>query len=73
MFKVHRNIYPPIFSEIFHRRDINYNLRMNSVFAMPNVRSVFHGSESISYLGLIICHIVVLKLTSIVAFKKDIK
>ena len=46
---------------------------MNSVFAMPNVRSVFHGSESILYLGLIISDIVVLKLTSIVAFKKDIK
>ena len=33
MFKVCRNISPPIFSEIFHRRDINYNLRINSDFA----------------------------------------
>ena len=47
MFKVYRNIYPPIFSEIFHRRDIKYNLKINSDFAMPNVRSVVHGTESI--------------------------
>ena len=43
---------------------------------MPNVRSVFHGSESISYLGPKICDIVPLKLkelTSVVAFKKSIK
>ena len=40
MLKVYRNIFPPIFSEIFHRRDINYNLRINSDFAMSNVRSV---------------------------------
>ena len=47
MFKVYQNI-SPIFSEIFHRRDINYNLRINSDFAVPNVRSVYHGSDSIS-------------------------
>ena len=46
MFKVYRNISPPIFSEIFHQRGNNYNLRINSDFAMPNLRSVFHGSES---------------------------
>ena len=51
MFKVYRNISLPIFSKIFHRRDRNYNLRINSDSAMPNARSVFHGSGSISYLG----------------------
>ena len=51
MFKVYQNISPPIFSEIFHRRDISYNLRINLEFAMSNLRSVFHGSESISHLG----------------------
>ena len=62
IFKVYRNISPPIFSEIFHRRDKNYNLRINSDIAMPNVRSVFHGSESISYLGPKIWEIVPLEL-----------
>ena len=62
MFKVYRNISLAIFSEIFHRRDINYNLRINSDFAMPNVRSVSYGSESISYLGPKIWDIVPLEL-----------
>ena len=43
MFKVYRNISSPIFSEIFYRRDIK--------FAVPNISCVFHGIESISYLG----------------------
>ena len=76
MFKVHRNISPPIFSEIFHRRDENYNLRINSDFAMPDLRFAFHGSESISHVGAKICDIVPLELkelTSIVAFKKGTK
>ena len=62
MFKVYLNISPPIFSEIFHRRDKNFNLRINSEFAMSNVRSIFHGSASISYLGPKIWEIVSLEL-----------
>ena len=76
MFKVYQNISPPIFSEIFHRRDINYNLRINSDLAMPNVRSVFHGTESILYLRLKIWDTVPSELkesTSVVAFRKGIK
>ena len=69
-------ISPSIFSKIFHRCNINYNLQINSAFAMPNVKSVFHGSESISYLGPKIWDIVLLEmkeLPSVVPFKKDIK
>ena len=61
-FKIYRNISPPIFSEIFHQLGNNYNIRINSDFAMPNVRFVFHGSESISYLGPKIWNIVPLEL-----------
>ena len=76
MFKVYRNISPPIFSEVFHRRDKNYNLRINSDFAMVNVRSVFHGSDSMSHLGPKIWDIVPLELkelTRVVALKRGIK
>ena len=76
MFKVYRNISSPIFSEIFHRRDINYNLRINSNFAMPDVRFVFRGSQSISYLGPKVWDILPLELkelTSVAAFKKGFK
>ena len=76
MFKVYRIMFPPIFSELFRRHDICYNLRSNSNLAVPNVKSVFHGSESISYLGPKIWNIVPLELkqlTSLNAFKKGIK
>ena len=67
---------PPILSELFRRRDINYNLRSSSNFVVLNVKSVFHGSESISYLGPKIWDFVPLELkelTSLNAFKKGIK
>ena len=76
MFKVYRNISPPIFSEIFHQRGNNHSLRINSDFAIPNVRSVFHRCESISYLRPKIWDIVPLELNeliSVAAFKKGIK
>ena len=42
IFKVHQNMSSPIFSGLFHRPDIGYNLRSNSNFAVPNLKSVFH-------------------------------
>ena len=67
---------PPIFSELFRRRDICYGLQSNSNIAVSNVKSVFHGSRSISYLGPKIWDIASLELkelTSLNAFKKGIK
>ena len=67
---------PLIFSKLFRRCDISYNLRSNANFAVPNVKSVFHISESISYLGPKIWDIVPLELkvlTSLNAFKEGIK
>ena len=43
MFKMYRSMLPPIFTESFRRRD--YNLRSNSIFAVLNVKSVFHESD----------------------------
>ena len=37
--KIYRIIFPAIFTEIFHGRYINYNLRINSEFALSNVNS----------------------------------
>ena len=66
----------PIFSELFCPRDICYDLRSNSNFAVSNVKSFFHGSESISYLSPKIWDIVPLELkelTGLNAFKKVLK
>ena len=46
MFKVHKTLSPAIIADLFHVRQNNYNLRRNSYFAVPNVKSVYHGTEN---------------------------
>ena len=51
-------------------------INVNQILQCPTLRSVFHGSESISYLGPKIWDIVPLELkelTTAVAFKNGIK
>ena len=43
MFKVCRNISPPIVRQLFQLRNNDYNLRQFSQFNLPNVKSVFCG------------------------------
>ena len=45
------NLSPSIIAELFEQRNENYNLRNNNPFTIPAVRTVHHGSESISFLG----------------------
>ena len=69
-------MFPSMSSELFRRCDISYNFRSNSSFAKPNVKSVFHGSDIISYLGRKIWSVAPLdlkELTSLNALKKGIK
>ena len=52
MFKVKHKLCPEITSDIFMERTNNqYNLRNRPDFLIPQVKSVFHGIESISYAG----------------------
>ena len=51
MFKVYRNISPPIVRQLFQLRNSDYNLRQFSQFDLPNVESVFCGTESFPFLG----------------------
>ena len=76
MFKVYNNIAPPIFTEIFDKRNPNYQLRHTSHFSIPPVRSVYNGTESLSFLGPKIWDIVpteLKKVKSLNAFKYGIK
>ena len=76
MFKVYKNLSPAIIANLFHVRQNNYNLRHDSYFAIPNVKSVYHGTESLSNLGPRIWNLVPDKLKQLVdihAFKKEIK
>ena len=54
MFKVSNKYSNSLMSEIFDKR----NNRNPSEFVRPNVRSVFNGTESISFLGPKIWNIV---------------
>ena len=51
MFKVYNDVAPPIFTEIFNKRNPTYQLRHTSHFSIPPVRSVYNGTESLSFLG----------------------
>ena len=52
MYKVSNNFSPPHMNEIFELRNKHpYNLRQNSQFFRPLVKSVYHGTESLSYFG----------------------
>ena len=76
MFKVFKNLSPPIVADLFEVRQNNYNLKHRSYFSMPNVKSVYHGSESLSKLGPRIWNLVpdtLKQLDVINSFKTEIK
>ena len=51
MFEVYNNLSPAIRTDFFYVRQNNYNFRHDSYFAIPNVKSVYHGTECLSNLG----------------------
>ena len=51
MFKMFKNLSPDIVREIFQERSVPYNLRSDNNFASRHVNSVYHGTESLSFLG----------------------
>jgi len=77
MYKVKKEIAPAITANVFSRMPENhYNLRHRTDFITPFARTVFHGTESISYLGPKIWDIVPSELKeaqSLNSFKKSIK
>ena len=77
MFRFYNGLSPPLMNNIFKLRAENpYNLKQVSEFSWPMVKSVYHGTESISYLGPKIWNIMPEKLKNIEDlehFKKEIK
>ena len=50
MYNVSNNFSPPHMNEMFEVRNENpYNLKQNSQFYRPLVKSVYHGTDSVSY------------------------
>ena len=77
LLKFYNVLSPPLMNNIFNLREENpYNLRHVSEFSRPMINSVYHGTESISFLGPKIWDILPEKLKNIVTlevFKKEIK
>ena len=51
MFKIHRGLSPEILRKTFVSKTSLYNLRRNDTFEKRKVYSVYHGTESSSFLG----------------------
>ena len=52
MFRFYNGISPPLMNNIFKLKTEHFsNLRHVYEFSRPMVKSVYHGTESISYLG----------------------
>ena len=77
MFRFYNGLSQPLMNNIFKLQAENsYNLRQVSEFSRPMVKSVHHGTESISYLGPKIWDILPEKIKNIgnlQHFKKEIK
>ena len=77
MFKFYNGLSPPLMNNIFKLREEDpYNLRHVSEFSRPMINSVYHGTESVSFLGPKIWDILPEKLKNretLEVFKKEIK
>ena len=77
MYKIKNDLSPLIVTELFEQRnEQHYDLRKYSQFTIPSIRTVCHGSESITFLGPKILNILPDRLknaNSIEAFKMLIK
>ena len=51
MFKIQICLSPEILSETFVSKTSSYSLRRNDTFEKRKVHSVYHGTESLSFLG----------------------
>ena len=51
MFKIHRGLSPEIPRETFVSKTSSYNLRRSDTFEKCKVHSLYHDTESLSFLG----------------------
>ena len=77
MFRFYNGLSSTLMNNIFKLKTENsYNLRQVSEFSRPMIKNVYHGTESISYLGPKVWDILPEKLKNtdnLQHFKKEIK
>ena len=54
LYEFYNNLSQAIFSELFVRNRSNCNLRPQSDFAIPKAKTIYKGSNSLWYFGIII-------------------
>ena len=76
-YKIKNRLWPELFSEIFAREtESYYNLRRCNDFRILSICTVYHVSESITFLGSKIWNILpdeIKQQTSLNSFKKSVK
>ena len=75
-YKIKNGLSPELSTEIFAHETRSHNLRWCNDFRIPSIRTVYHGSESISFLGPKIWNILpdeIKQQTSLNSFKKSVK
>ena len=58
LYKVFSGKSQTIFSDLFERKNINYNLRSQPDFLIPQVKCVYKGSKSLTYFGPIMWNLI---------------
>ena len=58
LYKVYNNISQTVFSDLFIRNHINYNLRSQSDFVIPQTKTVYNGTNTLRYFGPIIWNLI---------------
>ena len=70
MYKIKNGLSPLIVSELFEQRNEQHcDLRNKAQLTIPSIKTVYHGSESISFLGLKIWNILADRLKTPIAHK----
>ena len=58
LYKAYNNISQTVLSDLFIRNHINYNLRSQSDFVIPQIKTVYNGTNSLRYFGPIIWNLI---------------
>ena len=64
LYKVFTGQSQTIFSDLFERKNISYSLRSQPDFVIPQVKTVYKGSNSLRYFGPIIWSLIPKKIKS---------
>ena len=51
LYKVHHGLACELMNKFFKKRNVTYNFRKNLTFETRNIKSVYYGSETTSFIG----------------------